>query len=174
MRLPAQRGWCLIAEQPAPAPHLAYPAGCAALRIVLVTVPRVSRSCEHFPDGFDLHLLRLLPTTPNRGGKSSFQTALICTTRRRIPASPSAKNGSEKCDLKQERRLSTRRQRTWWAGGWPGGLLRTPSLSLCVSLSHTHTLSLIHTHTHFLSPSLSHTHIHTHTLSLSLTHTHTH
>ena len=29
----------------------------AALRIVLVTVPRVSRSCEHFPDGFDLHLL---------------------------------------------------------------------------------------------------------------------
>ena len=26
------------------------------LRIVLVTVPRVSRSCEHFPYGFDLHL----------------------------------------------------------------------------------------------------------------------
>ena len=46
-----------IAEQPAPAPHLAHPEGCAALRIVLVTVPRVSRSCEHFPDGFDLHLL---------------------------------------------------------------------------------------------------------------------
>ena len=47
-----------IAEQPAPAPHLAHPEGCAALRIVLVTVPRVSRSCEHSPDGFDLHLLR--------------------------------------------------------------------------------------------------------------------
>ena len=31
--------------------------GCVALRIVLVTVPHVSRSCEHFPDGFDLHLL---------------------------------------------------------------------------------------------------------------------
>ena len=34
---------------------LAHLEGCAALRIVLVTVPRVSRSCEHFPDGFDLH-----------------------------------------------------------------------------------------------------------------------
>ena len=34
--------------------HLAHPEGCAALRIVLVTAPRVSRSCEHFPDGFDL------------------------------------------------------------------------------------------------------------------------
>ena len=30
-----------------------HPEGCAALHIVLVTVPRVSRSCEHFPDGFD-------------------------------------------------------------------------------------------------------------------------
>ena len=47
-----------IAEQPAPAPHLAYPEGCAGLRNVLITVPRVSRSCEHFPDGFDLHLLQ--------------------------------------------------------------------------------------------------------------------
>ena len=45
-----------IAEQPAPAPHLAHPEGYAALRIVLVTVPRVSRNCEHCPDGFDLHL----------------------------------------------------------------------------------------------------------------------
>ena len=53
------RDWYLIADQPAPAPHLAHPEGCAALRIVLVTVPRVSRSCEHFPDGFDLHLLHL-------------------------------------------------------------------------------------------------------------------
>ena len=34
-------------------------------RIVLVTVPRVSRSCEHFPDGFDHHLL------PTRGLKTS-------------------------------------------------------------------------------------------------------
>ena len=53
-----QRYWYFIAEQPAPAPHLAHPEGCAALRIVLVTVPRVSRSCENFPDGFDLHLLQ--------------------------------------------------------------------------------------------------------------------
>ena len=51
------RDWYLSAEQPAPAPHLAHPEGCAALRIVLCTVPCVCRSCEHFPDGFDLHLL---------------------------------------------------------------------------------------------------------------------
>ena len=37
------------------------PEGCAALRIVLVTVPRVSCSCEHCPDGFDLHLLLSCP-----------------------------------------------------------------------------------------------------------------
>jgi hypothetical protein len=53
----SQRDWYFIADQPAPAPHLARPAGRAALRIVLVTVPRVSRSCEHVLDGFDLHLL---------------------------------------------------------------------------------------------------------------------
>ena len=52
------KNWCFIAEKPAPAPHLAHPEGCAALRIVLVTVHRVSRSCEHFPDGFDLPLLQ--------------------------------------------------------------------------------------------------------------------
>jgi len=46
-------------SQAAPVPHLAHPAGCAALRIVLVTVPCVRRSCDHFPDGFDLHLLQL-------------------------------------------------------------------------------------------------------------------
>ena len=34
-----QKDWYFIAEQPAPAPHLAHPEGCAALRIVLVTVP---------------------------------------------------------------------------------------------------------------------------------------
>ena len=43
-----QRDGYFIAEQPAPAPHLAHPEGCAALRIVLVTVPCVSRACEHF------------------------------------------------------------------------------------------------------------------------------
>ena len=46
-----------IAKQSAPAPYLARPEGCAALRIVLVAVPHVSRSCEDFSDGFDLHLL---------------------------------------------------------------------------------------------------------------------
>ena len=40
------RDWYFIAGQPAPAPHLAHPEGCAAVRIVLVTVPRVRRSCE--------------------------------------------------------------------------------------------------------------------------------
>jgi len=51
------RDWYFIAEQPVPALHLAHLEGCAALRIVLVTVPRVCRSCDHFPDGFDLHLV---------------------------------------------------------------------------------------------------------------------
>ena len=44
-------------EQLATAPHLAHPEGCAALRIELVAVPCVSRSCESFPDAFDFHLL---------------------------------------------------------------------------------------------------------------------
>ena len=54
-----QRDWYFIAEQPAPAPHHAQLERFAALRIVRVTVPRVSRSCEHFPDGFDLQLLQM-------------------------------------------------------------------------------------------------------------------
>ena len=54
---PVQRDLYVIAEQPAPAPHLAHPEGCVGLRIVLVTVPRVSRACEHFPDAFGIHLL---------------------------------------------------------------------------------------------------------------------
>ena len=33
---PLQRDWYSVAEQPAPAPHLSRPEGCAALRIVLV------------------------------------------------------------------------------------------------------------------------------------------
>ena len=32
---------------------------CCPYAYVLITVLRVSRSCEHFPDGFDLHLLQL-------------------------------------------------------------------------------------------------------------------
>ena len=39
-----RRDWYRVAEQPARAPHLAHPGGCVALHIVLVTVPRVSRS----------------------------------------------------------------------------------------------------------------------------------
>ena len=39
----------IIAKQPAPAPLM--------LRVVPHTVPRGSRSYEHFPDGFELHLL---------------------------------------------------------------------------------------------------------------------
>jgi len=35
---PQEREWYFIAEQPAPAPHLAHPGGCAALRIAF-TVP---------------------------------------------------------------------------------------------------------------------------------------
>ena len=47
------RDWYFIAEQPAPAPHFAHSGGCAALRIVLGTVPRVSRSRQHFPNGYE-------------------------------------------------------------------------------------------------------------------------
>ena len=54
-----RRDWYFVAERPAPAPHLAHPEGCAALRIVLVAVPRVCRSCEHVLDGFDFHLIHL-------------------------------------------------------------------------------------------------------------------
>ena len=39
-----QRDWYFIAEQPAPAPHLAYPEGCAALRIVLAVVEGEDRN----------------------------------------------------------------------------------------------------------------------------------
>ena len=48
------RDWYVIAAQPAPAPHLAHPEGFAALHMVLITMPRVCRSCEHFPNGLDL------------------------------------------------------------------------------------------------------------------------
>ena len=51
------RDWYFMAEKPALVLHLAHPERCAALRIVLVAVPRVSRSCEIFPDGFDLHFI---------------------------------------------------------------------------------------------------------------------
>ena len=50
------RDWYVVAEQPVPVTHLAHPKECAALRIVLTTVPRVRRACENSPRGFDLHL----------------------------------------------------------------------------------------------------------------------
>ena len=57
---PHTRDWYFIAEQPAPAPHLAHLEGCAALRIELVTVPRVSRSCAPH----HLHTRRVAPHSP--------------------------------------------------------------------------------------------------------------
>ena len=42
-------GWLFVAKHPASAPHM--------LRNVPHTVPRVGRSYEHFPDGFEFHLL---------------------------------------------------------------------------------------------------------------------
>ena len=44
----------IVAEQPAPAPHLERR---PALRIVLVAVPRVNPAFEHFLDRFDYCLL---------------------------------------------------------------------------------------------------------------------
>ena len=52
----SQRDWYLIADQPAPALLLARPQGQAALRLVPVTVPRVSRSCEKNPDRFGISI----------------------------------------------------------------------------------------------------------------------
>jgi len=82
------RDWYFIAEQPAPAPHLAHPEGCAALRIVLVTVPRVSRSCEHFPDGFDLHLLRAMLQAKEGASRRVFSSASRNRDRHLFPCRP--------------------------------------------------------------------------------------
>ena len=49
----------LLPKKTAPAPHLAHLEGCASLRIMLVTVPCLCCSCEHFPDRFDLNLIQL-------------------------------------------------------------------------------------------------------------------
>jgi len=56
----SQRDWHFIAKQLAPEPH---PRGA------LLTVPRVGRSCEQFPDGFFLHLLH---ATNTEGSHTSF------------------------------------------------------------------------------------------------------
>ena len=46
----ASRDRYFIAEESAPALLLVRSEGCASLRIVLDTVPRVSRFCEHFSE----------------------------------------------------------------------------------------------------------------------------
>ena len=58
------------------------PIAHAALRIVPVTVPRTSHSCEHFLDGFDLHLLQA------RGGCAWWAWSSL----RRASASSSSPN----------------------------------------------------------------------------------
>jgi len=73
--------WYFIAKRTAPPSHLAYLEGCAALRIMLVTASRVSRSCENFLDGFDLHLLhQSAPATPifQISTKLPFSVAVVC------------------------------------------------------------------------------------------------
>ena len=48
------RDWYFNAQKSALAPHRARPERRAALRIVLITVPRVNRSYEHFSHRFNL------------------------------------------------------------------------------------------------------------------------
>jgi len=62
--------------------------------VVLVTVPRASRSCEHFPDGFDLHLLQRLTRgmLVGSGGMRAGRTRRRSTKRRtRSPKKSRAK-----------------------------------------------------------------------------------
>jgi len=85
---------------------------CCPYAYVLITVLRVSRSCEHFPDGFDLHLLQLewdscftraqyepasepphISLTRGQGGRGPS----MCRTRPAPPrsrASPTCQEGS--------------------------------------------------------------------------------
>ena len=87
-----ERDLYFCAEQPAPAPHLAHPEGCDALRILLVTVPRVSRACQYFPDGFDLHLLHVDSDCTTTFGEMMQSTFVVVATmdldRIRLPLSP--------------------------------------------------------------------------------------
>ena len=87
------RDWYVIAGQAAPAPHFAHLEACAALRTVLVTVPRASRSSEHFPVGFDLHLLLMDTTFPIQRHwwyKSGTVNCPGLTESRRFSAAPPA------------------------------------------------------------------------------------
>ena len=131
--------WYLIAEQPVPAPDLAHPEGCAALRIVLVTVPRVSRSCEHFPDGFDLHLLQLTTYTLLHRSRVLHLVRSTCL----------AISGRGLLDHFQFRVHGP----GFKVQGSPENQAHLPGL---LSDSLTQSLSLTHAHTHSLSLSLSH------------------
>ena len=69
-----QRDWYFIAVQPAPAPHLAHPKECAALRIVLLTVrsctfyETVDTACSGNELWLDFVCVKLWPAFP-RGGR---------------------------------------------------------------------------------------------------------
>ena len=55
---------------------------CCPYAYVLITVLRVSRSCEHFPDGFDLHLLRSSERiTPRRHSRRRSLSLMLSDTR---------------------------------------------------------------------------------------------
>ena len=98
MEVSYERDWYCIAKQPAPAPHLADPEGRAAPRIALVTVHRVSRSCEHFPDGSDLHLLQCIRyaqcTTTVRMKKRLYQK--YAPHHQRFPSNMINRNASRR------------------------------------------------------------------------------
>jgi len=64
IRLQVFQRFFFVAEQSASALHLARPEGRVALRIVLVTLPDVSRSFEHFLDGLDRAVQRSIHHIP--------------------------------------------------------------------------------------------------------------
>ena len=72
------------------APRRAHPEGCAALRSVLVTVPRLSCSCEHFSDGFRSGppscRLSAPPSLPPAEGASHVAAKLLAAMI--LPAGP--------------------------------------------------------------------------------------
>ena len=96
------------------------------LRIVPHSVPRVGRSYEHFPDGFELHLLQGLSYT-RRARQPLYKHTSSCFTKtHRValhtcwPTPPNSARGSSP-------RVSNTRQHV---SNTPGGLLRTRG---CVS-----------------------------------------
>ena len=86
----------------------------AALRIMLVTAPHVSRSCEHFPDGFDFHLRRRTARrrTASRRTSSSRSSPGDMTVRLRV-SRPRTRGG-----VRAHGRRASARAR--WAPPTPG------------------------------------------------------